>query len=102
MAREIAAARPEWSALLVDLRLHGDSPALDPPHTVEAAAADVRAVIEAESSNGAPVRALLGHSFGGKVTLAVAATPPRSAPSNLGDRRQLPAPASRPEAPGTC
>jgi esterase len=76
MAREIAAARPEWSALLVDLRLHGDSPAFDPPHTVEAAAADVRAVIEAESSNGAPVRALLGHSFGGKVTLAVAATPP--------------------------
>ena len=49
MARAIAAARSEWSALLVDLRLHGDSPAFDPPHTVEAAAADVRAVIEAES-----------------------------------------------------
>jgi esterase len=78
MAREIAAARPEWSALLVDLRLHGDSPALDPPHTVDAAAADVRAVIEAESSSGPPVRALLGHSFGGKVTLAVAATPPEA------------------------
>ena len=78
MAREIAAARPEWRALLVDLRLHGDSPALDPPHTVDAAAGDVRAVIDAESSNGAPVRALLGHSFGGKVTLAVAATPPES------------------------
>lgn len=76
MAREIAAARPEWGALLVDLRLHGDSPALDPPHTVDAAAADVRAVIDTESANGAPVRALLGHSFGGKVTLAVAATPP--------------------------
>ena len=41
MAREIAAARPEWGALLVDLRLHGDSPAFDPPHTVDAAAADV-------------------------------------------------------------
>jgi esterase len=78
MAREIAAARPEWSALLVDLRLHGDSPAFDPPHSVETAAGDVRDVIEAESSNGAPVRALLGHSFGGKVTLAVAATPPES------------------------
>jgi pimeloyl-ACP methyl ester carboxylesterase len=38
----------------------------------------VRDVIEAESSNGAPVRALLGHSFGGKVTLAVAATPPET------------------------
>jgi pimeloyl-ACP methyl ester carboxylesterase len=78
MARDIAAARPEWSALLVDLRLHGDSPTLDPPHSVETAAADVRAVIEAESSSGRPVRALLGHSFGGKVTLAVAATPPES------------------------
>lgn len=78
MAREIAAARPEWSALLVDLRLHGDSPALDPPHTVDAAAADIRAVIDAESSSGPPVRALLGHSFGGKVTLAVAATPPEA------------------------
>lgn len=78
MARELAAARPEWSALLVDLRLHGDSPAFDPPHTLEAAAGDVRAAIDAESANGTPVRALLGHSFGGKVSLAVAATPPEA------------------------
>jgi len=78
MARELAAARPEWSALLVDLRLHGDSQAFDPPHTVDTAAADVRAAIETASANGAPVRALLGHSFGGKVTLAVAATPPEA------------------------
>jgi esterase len=78
MAREIVAARPEWSALLVDLRLHGDSPAFAPPHTLEAAAGDIRAAIDAESANGAPVRALLGHSFGGKVALAVAATPPEA------------------------
>lgn len=78
MARDIGAARPEYGALLVDLRLHGDSPAFDPPHTVDAAAADVRAVIDQESADGAPVRALLGHSFGGKVTLAVAATPPEA------------------------
>ena len=88
MAREIGAARPEWSALLVDLRLHGDSPAFEPPHTLDAAAADVRAVIDAESASGAPVTGAAGafvrrqgDARGRRHAAGVAA-------SDLGDRRQ--------------
>ena len=61
--------------LLVDLRLHGDSIGFLPPHTIDACAGDVRAL----SSEGvAPPRAVLGHSFGGKVALALAERPPVS------------------------
>jgi esterase len=67
MARALAAARPDWSVVLLDLRLHGDSPAFDPPHTVGAAAGDVAAY---ERETGAHASAVLGHSFGGKVALA--------------------------------
>ena len=70
MARELTAARPDWAAWLVDLRLHGDSPALSPPHTVAAAAADLVAL---EDRVDAQAAAVLGHSFGGKVALAHAA-----------------------------
>lgn len=61
-ARKWIAQRKAWGAVLVDLRLHGESRALPPPHTVQAAARDLDAI---------PVRAsaLLGHSFGGKVAL---------------------------------
>ena len=69
IARRLVEARPEWGALLVDLRLHGDSAGFDPPHTVEAAAADVARLVEQLE---APVDAVLGHSFGGKVALAYA------------------------------
>ena len=31
IARGLVARRPEWAAALVDLRLHGASPAFDPP-----------------------------------------------------------------------
>jgi esterase len=55
---------PEWGAVLVDLRQHGESTGFDGPHTVEA-------------DGGGPgrvrcrgdVRAVLGHSFGGKIAL---------------------------------
>ena len=66
VARRLVHARPEWGAVLVDLRLHGGSQAFPPPHTLDAAAADVRALVDAL---GGPVRAILGHSFGGKVAL---------------------------------
>jgi pimeloyl-ACP methyl ester carboxylesterase len=60
---------PSWGAALVDLRLHGDSgTAFDPPHTVAAAAADVLHLIPVLPG---PVEALVGHSLGGKVVLAV-------------------------------
>lgn len=70
-ARQIVAARPDWGALLVDLRLHGDSQGFAPPHTLEAAARDVSDALGALPSRGA-ARALLGHSFGGKVGIEVA------------------------------
>ncbi len=70
-ARQIVEARPAWGAVLVDLRLHGDSQGFLPPHTVEAAARDVVEVLPAVTG-GAPVRAILGHSFGGKVGIELA------------------------------
>lgn len=69
IARRLVQARPEWGAVLVDLRLHGASQAFAPPHTLEAAAADLHALADAL---GVPVRAVLGHSFGGKVALLYA------------------------------
>jgi pimeloyl-ACP methyl ester carboxylesterase len=70
-ARQIVAARPSFGALLVDLRLHGDSLAFEPPHTVESAARDVVEELPRVGA-GAPVRAVLGHSFGGKVAIELA------------------------------
>lgn len=72
IAQRLVATRPDWHALLVDLRQHGNSPAFDPPHTVERTADDVRAFAEQAGEQGTDVRAVLGHSFGGKVALALA------------------------------
>ena len=69
-ARRLIARRPEWGAVLVDLRLHGHSPSFEPPHTL---AACVHDVLELSESLGRPVDAVLGHSFGGKAALMVAA-----------------------------
>ena len=76
-AKQIVAARPEWGAVLVDLRLHGESQqGFSPPHTLAAAAADVQELImtlELEAAcRGGSVRGVLGHSFGGKVALELA------------------------------
>lgn len=68
-ARQLVAARPAWGALLVDLRLHGDSQGFAPPHTIEAAAGDV---VRALAGVSGPARAVLGHSFGGKVGIELA------------------------------
>lgn len=64
--------RPDWGVLLVDLRHHGDSPRLPPPQTVEACAGDVAGLVaelSGEEEAESPPRAILGHSFGGKVAL---------------------------------
>src|SRR5687768_11357079 len=66
-AKQVVAAKPRWRAMLVDLRLHGDSTDLPPPHTVDTAANDI-----VETMQGSKVDAILGHSFGGKVALALA------------------------------
>lgn len=70
IARHLTARRPDWASRLVDLRLHGESGGFQPPHTVEAAARDV---LELEQALARWPRAVLGHSFGGKVALSYAA-----------------------------
>ena len=69
IARRFVAERPAWGAALVDLRLHGGSQeGFAPPHTIDAAAADLDGL-----ALPAPIAGVLGHSFGGKVALAYAA-----------------------------
>lgn len=69
LARRLVEARPEWGALLVDLRLHGGSQGFAPPHSLHSAAADVDALVRHLDFHAA---AVLGHSFGGKVALLYA------------------------------
>jgi esterase len=66
IARKIVERRVDWGVVLVDLRLHGRSGAGEPPHTVTACAEDLAALIRELGG----VRALAGHSFGGKTSLA--------------------------------
>lgn len=73
VARHLATRRPDWACVLLDLRHHGASPRTPPPHTVEAAAADV---VASAARRGEAIDAILGHSFGGKVALRVAAARP--------------------------
>jgi esterase len=74
VARRVVAARPDWSVVLADLRMHGASQDMPPPHTLAAAAADVAGLAE---TDGPPAAAVLGHSFGGKVALVYLAARPR-------------------------
>lgn len=66
IARKVNERRPEWGVVLVDLRQHGRSEPGLPPHTIAACAEDLQALV-AELGD---VRAIAGHSFGGKVVLA--------------------------------
>lgn len=66
-ARRWVEARPGWAAVLVDLRMHGNSQAMPPPHTVQACARDLQELARALPM---PVDGVVGHSFGGKVALA--------------------------------
>jgi pimeloyl-ACP methyl ester carboxylesterase len=74
LAKRLTRERPEWGVLLVDLRQHGASQGFNPPHTLGAAAEDLTALAD---ESGLQPSAMLGHSFGGKVALAYAATRPR-------------------------
>ena len=67
VARRIQREHPDYWFLLPDLRGHGGSPAMDPPHGVEACARDILAL---EDSFGVRSTIRIGHSFGGKVVLA--------------------------------
>ncbi len=67
IASRIVRARPPWGAVLIDLRMHGESQGFEPPHTLDACAADLKALAE---GTALPPAAVLGHSFGGKVALS--------------------------------
>ncbi len=70
VARRFVGVRPDWGAVLIDLRQHGNSQGFAPPHSVEACARDLaRLVLE----QGIEATGILGHSFGGKVALQYAA-----------------------------
>ena len=69
-ARRVVEARPAWGLILVDLRAHGQSQDPPPPHTLDAAAADLDRLV---AHLGLDVRGVMGHSFGGKVALAYVA-----------------------------
>lgn len=74
-ATDLLKQKPNIEAVLVDLRLHGESQDLPPPHTVQACGQDVVSLIESEKHDGCKT-ILVGHSFGGKVALEVARQSP--------------------------
>ena len=74
-AAKLVERQPDWGLILVDLRMHGRSQDAPPPHTVAAAAADLGALRDVLARDGKRVRAIAGHSFGGKVALAYRASP---------------------------
>jgi esterase len=76
VARRLVAARPDWGAVLVDLRMHGRSQDAPPPHTVAAVAADIDRLARDLAARDMPVAGVIGHSFGGKAALAYRALAP--------------------------
>src|SRR5262249_30264118 len=60
-ARRLAIACPDWGFVLADLRMHGQSQGAPPPHTIDAAAADLVRLTDAIER---PISAVMGHSFG--------------------------------------
>lgn len=71
-ARRLVTKRPQWGAVLVDLRMHGESQGAPPPHTLGAAAQDVATLVGQLRDSGYTIGGIAGHSFGGKVALQVA------------------------------
>jgi esterase len=69
-ARRLVQAHPRWRVVLVDLRNHGDSHGMPPPHDLPACARDLG---ELAAQLGEEPRLVVGHSFGGKVALGYAA-----------------------------
>jgi esterase len=69
IAKRFLEARPNFSALLVDLRGHGRSPKGTASPSIEAAARDI---VDLAARSDLPLSAVVGHSFGGKVALEVA------------------------------
>lgn len=72
-ADRLAEALPSWRFVLVDLRNHGDSGRGPSPNTLDVCAEDLKQLAEFIEVRPA---AVVGHSFGGKVALAYAASHP--------------------------
>jgi esterase len=70
IARKLVERQPAFGVVLVDLRQHGRSEAGEPPHTIDACADDIAAILDPS------IVAIAGHSFGGKVVLATRARAP--------------------------
>ena len=70
LSKKLVEACPSWGAVLVDLRCHGDSQPMNPPHSIESASQDLDALI---TQVPGPITGVLGHSFGGKVAMHYAA-----------------------------
>jgi esterase len=69
IARALVSRRPEYACRLVDLPYHGDSPPARHGDSVAGLAQDLGEWLRAE---GVQPDAVLGHSYGGKVALALA------------------------------
>lgn len=93
--RRLVLERPDWGAVLVDLREHGHSSGFTPPHTVAAAAGDLQRLA---AEIGRPATGVLGHSFGGKVALRFGRDHGRAdGTQQLWIVDSLPAPVPRPQ-----
>jgi pimeloyl-ACP methyl ester carboxylesterase len=72
-ASRLSRVRPDYGVLLADLRHHGRSRPAPPPNTLSACANDVERLVHRVNAEGrGAVRAVIGHSLGGKVALEVA------------------------------
>ncbi|MEE2644568.1 MAG: alpha/beta hydrolase [Myxococcota bacterium] len=71
-ARQLSERLSGWRVRSIDLRCHGESNELPPPHSLDACVSDL---IMATADWERP-HAIIGHSFGGKVALLFAARSP--------------------------
>lgn len=75
IAKGVVKGRPEYGCWLVDLPHHGGSPPGRHGDSISGLAEDVREWLDAEAVTP---NAILGHSYGGKVALAMAAQNPNA------------------------
>lgn len=76
--KKLSEMRDDYTYVLVDLRNHGSSHPAPGPHTLEQCAQDLATVLAANPELPR-LTALIGHSFGGKVSIEFA----RSAPASI-------------------
>ncbi len=72
-AKRFVQSQPQTAAVLMDLRAHGQSLGVDGPDTIENTARDV---LQTARTFGFPLFGVVGHSFGGKIAIAMAAQIP--------------------------